>query len=119
MPSDGGEEAVAPTQAEQDEHHATGMQPIVRGVSIVSKVEDVYLLTRLFPKESCLKLESTIAYLGPGRIPSDDFVVQVQTHGVPGCDAGSGEGHVCLCSSLLYWVAARSGMETIVFEVRQ
>ena len=36
------------------------MQPIVRGVSIVSKVEDAYLHTRLFPKESCLKLESTM-----------------------------------------------------------
>ena len=40
------------------------MQPIVRGVSIVSKVEDVHLLTRLFPKESCLKLELTMLIWG-------------------------------------------------------
>ena len=40
------------------------MQPIVRGVSIVLKVEDVHLHTRLFPKESCLKLESTALTLG-------------------------------------------------------
>ena len=72
VPSDGSEEAVAPkvppvpakpTQAEQDEHHATAIQPIVRGVSIVSKVEDVHLHTRLFPKESRLKLESTMPIL--------------------------------------------------------
>ena len=49
-PSDGGEEAVAPrvppvpskpTQAEQDEHHVTGLQPIVRSVNTVSEVVDV------------------------------------------------------------------------------
>ena len=73
MPSDGGEEAVAPrvppvptkpTQAEQNDHHAQGMQPIVRGVSIVLKVEDVHFHMRLFPKESCLKLESTMPIWG-------------------------------------------------------
>ena len=65
------------------------MQPVV---SIVSKVEDVHLHTRLFPKE---------------RLPSDDFGVQVQTHGLPGCDASAGEGHECLCSSHLYWMGLR------------
>ena len=75
MPSDGGEEAVAPrvppvpakpTQPEQDEHYAwCAMQPIVRLVSIVSKVYDVRLHTRLFPKESCLKLESTMPIWDP------------------------------------------------------
>ena len=60
MPSDGGEEAVAPRDR-QNRMSTTlqAMQPIVRGVSIVSKVEDVHLHVRLFPKESCQKLEST------------------------------------------------------------
>ena len=35
------------------------MPPIVHGVNIVSKVEDVHLHKRLFLKESCQKLEST------------------------------------------------------------
>ena len=52
------------------------------------------------------------------RIPSDNFGVQVQAHWVPGCDTGTRKGHECLCSGLLYWMAARIGMETIVVEVR-
>ena len=65
MPSDGGEEAVAPkclrSRQRQSGMSSTlrAMQPVVRGVSM-SKVEDVCLHTRLFPKESCLKLESTV-----------------------------------------------------------
>ena len=51
-----------PTQAEQDEHHATGHAAYR---SFVSKVEDVHLHMRLFLKESCQKLESTTLYLGP------------------------------------------------------
>ena len=127
MPSDGGE-AVAPrvppvpakpTQAEQDEHHATGhaayrswCEHCVKGRGRVSP--HAVVSEGELPEvgvDYCLS--------GTGRIPSDDFGVQVQTHGVPGCDAGAGEGHECLCSSLLYWVAARFGMETIVVEVRQ
>ena len=54
-----------------------------------------------------------------GRIPSDDFGVRMQTYRVRGSDAGAREGHECPCSSLLYWMAARFGMETIVAEVRQ
>ena len=99
MPSGGGEEAVAPrvppvpakpTQTEQDEHYAT---------------------FRAAPRSWC-------CLSGTRRIPSDDFGVQVQTHGVPGCDAGAGEGHECPCSSLLYCMAARFGMETFFVEVR-
>ena len=69
VPSDGGEEAVALEchQCLQSRHRQSrmsttlrAMQPIVRAVSIESKVEDVHLHTRLFPKESCLKLESTM-----------------------------------------------------------
>ena len=65
MASDGGEEAVAPrvpaVPAKPSRMRTTlrAMQPIVRGVSIVSKFEDGNLHTRLFPKESCQKLEST------------------------------------------------------------
>ena len=41
-------------------------------------------------------------------------------HGVPGSYAGAGQGHECLCSGLLEWMAARFGMKTIVVvEVRQ
>ena len=40
------------------------MQPIVHGVNIVSKVEDVQLHMRLSLKESCQKLESTTLILG-------------------------------------------------------
>ena len=36
---------------------------------------------------------------GTGRIPSDDFGVQMQTYRVPGSDAGAREGHACLCSA--------------------
>ena len=43
----------------------------------------------------------------------------MQTYRVLGSDAGTREGHECLCSSLLHWMAARFGMETIVAEVRQ
>ena len=83
------------------------MQSVVRGVSVVSKVEDVHPHTRLFPKDSCLKLESTMP------IWDRNFGVQVQTHRVPGCDTGAGEGHECLCSSLLFWMVARLGMEQL------
>ena len=70
------------------------MQPVVHGANIVSKVEDVHLHMRLSLKESCQKLESTTLTLGQN--PSDNFGVQVQTHWVPGCDAGAEEGHECL-----------------------
>ena len=43
------------------------MQFIVHGVSVVSKVEDVNLHMRLFPKKSCLKLESTLTIWVVGR----------------------------------------------------
>ena len=69
VPSDGGEEVIAPrvppvlrSRHRQSKKSTTlkAMQPIVHGANIVSKVEDVHLHTRLFPKESCLKLESTM-----------------------------------------------------------
>ena len=49
-----------------------------------------------------------------GRIPSDDFGVQVQTHVLPGCDAGAGEGHECLCSSLLSWMLRGLGWKRLL-----
>ena len=58
MPSDGGEEAVAPrvppvpakpTQAEQDEHYATGHADYRSWYEHCVKAEDVHLLMRLFP----------------------------------------------------------------------
>ena len=58
------------------------------------------------------------AYLGPEGSQVTIFGVQVQAHLVLGCDTGAREGHECLCSGLLYWMAARIGMETIVVEVR-
>ena len=42
-----------------------GMQPIVRGGSLVLKVEDVHLDMRLSLKGSCQKLGVDYAYLGP------------------------------------------------------
>ena len=91
------------------------MQPTVHGVNIVSKVEDVHLHIRLFLKESARNW-SRLRLSSARRIPSDNL--QVQAHGVLGCDTGTREGHECLCSSLLYRMAARIGMETIVVEVR-
>ena len=69
--------------------------------------------------ESCLKLEVDYAYLGLEGSQVTILVCKCKRTGCPGCDAGSGEGHECLCSSLLYSVAARSGMELIVVDVRQ
>ena len=127
VPSGGGEEAVAPrvppvpatpTQAEQDEHHATGhaanrswCEHCVRGRGRASP-------HAIVSEGELPEVGVDYGYLGR-RIPSDDFGVQVQTHWVPGCDAGAGEGHECLCSSLLYWMAAGFRIETIVVEVRQ
>ena len=73
VPSDGGEDAVAPrvppvpakpTQAEQDEHCATGHAAYRSGANFVSKGEDVHLHMRLSLMESCQKLESTTLALG-------------------------------------------------------
>ena len=90
MPSDGGEEAVAPrvppvpskpTQAEQDEHYARGhaayrswCEHCVRGRGRVSP--------HVFAPEGDVTR----------RIPGDDSGVQMQTHRVPGSDAGAREG---------------------------
>ena len=58
-------------------------------------------------------------YMGTEGSQVTIFGVHMQTYGVPGSDAGARKGHECLCSSLLYWMAARFGMETIAAEVRQ
>ena len=79
-PSDGGEEAIAPrvppvpskpTEAEQDEHHATGhaayrswCEHCVRGRGRVSQ---------------------HVPH-GTGRIPSDDLVCKCKAHWVPGSE---------------------------------
>ena len=82
VPSDGGHKEVALRGPLRNRHWwnmmstmVRAMQPVVRGVSIASKVEDVHFLKRLFLKVSCLKLGSTHALSGTRRIPSDDFGV--------------------------------------------
>ena len=69
MPSDGGEEVIAPrvppvpakpTQGEQDEHYAAGHA----AYRSWCEHEDVHLHVRLFLKESCQKLEWTTLILG-------------------------------------------------------
>ena len=69
------------------------MQPIVRGVSIVSKVEERASPHAVVSEGELPEVGVDYAYLGAGRIPSDNFGVQVQMHRVPGCDTGAGEGH--------------------------
>ena len=54
------------------------MQPIVRGVSIVSKVEDVHLHHAVVSKEELAEVGVDLCLPGTRRIPSDDSVVQVQ-----------------------------------------
>ena len=38
---------------------------------------------------------------GTGRIPGDDFGVQIQTYWMPGNDPGARERHECVCPGLL------------------
>ena len=72
MPSDGGEEVIAPRVPPVRSQHTQSrmntmlqaMQPVVHGANIVSEVEDVHLHMRLSLKESCQKLESTTLTLG-------------------------------------------------------
>ena len=92
---DGGEEVIAPrvppvpakpTQAEQDEHHTTG-----------------HAAYRSWC-EHCVKgrgRASPHAVASEGELP--EVAVDYAYH-VP-------EGHECLCSSFLQWMAARIGME--------
>ena len=78
------------------------MQPVVRGLSIVSKVEDVHLHMRLSLKESCLKLESLMP-IWDGRIPSDDlWCASADARGCLAATQVAGEGHECQSSSFLF-----------------
>ena len=126
--SDGGEEAVAlrvppglakPTQAEQYEHCAAGhaayrswCKHCVRGRGRVSPHVSV-------PEGELPEVGVDYAYMGPEGSQVTISERTPQTHGVPRSDACAREGHECQCSSLLYWMAARFGMETIAAEVRQ
>ena len=126
--SHGGEEAVAPrvpavpskpTQAEQEEHYATGhavyrswCEHRVRGRGRASPHV-------IAPEGELPGVGVDYAYIGPEGIPGDYFGVQMRTHRVPRSDAGAREGCARLRSSFLCWLAARSGMEATVDEARQ
>ena len=102
--SDGGEEAVAPrvppvpskpTQAEQDEHHATGhaanrswCEHCVRGRGRVSPY--VSVLEGELPEVGV-----DYAYVGPEGSQVKILCVQMQTYWMPGSDTGAREGHEC------------------------
>ena len=104
VPSDGGEEVIAPrvapvpakpTQTEQDEHCATGhaayrswCEHCVKGRGRISPHAVV--------SEGVARSWSRPRLPGARRIQSDNFGVQVQTHWVPGCNTGAREGHQCL-----------------------
>ena len=108
VPSDGGEEVIAPrvqpvpakpTQAEQDEHHATGPGSLSFMVRTLCQRSRTCISTCGCFRRRIARSWSRQRLPWARRIPSDKFGVQVQTHWVPGCDTGAGEGHECLCST--------------------
>ena len=95
------------------------MQPIVRGVSIVSEVRG-----HVSPHVSVLEGELPgvgvdYAYMGPEGSDVTIFVCKSKRTGCLAATQVPKKGHACPCSGLVSRMAARFGMETIVVEVRQ
>ena len=125
VPSDGGEEVIAPrvppvpakpTQAEQDEHYATGHAAYLSWCEHCVKGRGRVSPHAIVSDGELPEVGVDNAYLGPEGSQVTILVCKCKR---TGCLAATREGHECLCSSLLYWMAARIGMETIVVEVRQ
>ena len=129
VPADGGgEEVIAsrvppvpakPTQAEQDEHYATGHAAYRSWCEHCVKGRGRASQHAVVSEGELPEVGVDYAYHGPEGSQVTILVCKCKRTGcLPGCDTGTREGHECLCSSLLYWMAARIGMETIVVEVR-
>ena len=100
VPSDGGEEAVAPreppvpakpTQAEQDEHYATGHAAYRSWCEHCVKGRGRASPHAVVSEGELPEVGVDYAYLGPEGSQVTNFGVRVQTHRVPGCDTGAGE----------------------------
>ena len=87
-----------------------GMQPIVRGVHCVTG-RGRASPHAVVSEGELPEVGVDYAYLGPEGSQVTILVCK--------CTIAGEKGIECLCSSLLYWMVARFGMETIVVEVRQ
>ena len=127
MPSDGGEEVIAPrvppvpakpTQAEQDEHYATGHAAYRSWCEHCVKGRGRASPHAVVSEGELPEVGVDHAYLGPEGSQVTILECKCKRTGCLAATQVAGAGHECLCSSLLYWMAARIGMETIVVEVR-
>ena len=126
MPS-GGEEVIAPrvppvpakpTQAEQDEHYATGHAAYRSWCEQCVKGRGRASPHAVVSEGELPEVGVDYAYLGPEGSQGTILVCKCKRTGCLAATTGAGEVHECLCSSLLYWMAAQIGMEMIVVEVR-
>ena len=97
VPSGDGEEVIAPrvppvpakpTQAEQDEHYATGHAAYRSWCEHCVKGRG-----RASPHAVVSEGELPEVGVWGRKDPKYNFGVQVQTHGVAGCDTSAGAGH--------------------------
>ena len=107
-----------PTQAEQDEQYATGHAAYRSWCDHCVKSRGRASPHAVASEGELPEVGVDYAYLGPEGSQVTILVCKRKRTFVPGCDTVASEGHACLCSSLLYWMAVRNGMETIVVEVR-
>ena len=128
VPSDGGEEAVAPrvpqvlakpTQAGQDEHYATGHAAYRSWCVHCVKGRGRMSPHAVVSEGELLDVGVDYAYLGPEGSQVTILVCMCVCTGCLAATQVLEKGMNVYDCSLLYWMAARFGMETIVVEVRQ